>query len=220
MSKSGWRLQLVLAAVGYIGLSALLDSGLPDALYALVRPLSSGLVSFFLIIGLMGADRERSITTTLPRAVMMRIGNASYTFYLVHWFVLSIMGKLIGVVPRRPLMALAAWHVLSILTAIVVAVVLAQKIELPFHRYLLARFGQMGSTSAPRVTVNSGSWRCALQVFFRSSPRPSSGPASARDALTNGAAFLIPSTVKTVVMSGSQRRTRRAAPMARAYAMI
>jgi len=32
--------------------------------------------------------------------MMMRIGDASYTRYLVHWFVLSIMGKLISVVPH------------------------------------------------------------------------------------------------------------------------
>jgi len=156
MSKSGWRLQLLVAALGYVGVSMLLDSGLPDALYVLVRPLASGLVSFFLITGLIGADGERSITTTLPGAVMMRIGDASYTLYLVHWFVLSIMGKLISVVPHLPIPAVIVWHVLSILSAIVVAVVLAEKIELPFHRYLLARFGQRGSRSTPRATVNTG----------------------------------------------------------------
>jgi exopolysaccharide production protein ExoZ len=70
----------------------------------------------------------------------MRIGDASYTLYLSHWFVLSIMGKLLGLVPASPVGIVAAWHLLSILTAIVLAVWMAERVELPAHRQLLRWF--------------------------------------------------------------------------------
>jgi hypothetical protein len=62
------------------------------------------------------------------------------------------MGKIIGLVPGVPLLVVAIWHLLSIATAIAFAVFLAERIELPFHRWLLQRvkklleIGQTNST--------------------------------------------------------------------------
>ena len=96
-------------------------------------------MGFLLISGLIGADKKYSFSTNIVGTMLMRIGDASYTLYLVHWFVLSIMGKIIGLVPDVPLLVVAAWHMLSIATAIALALFLAERIELPFHRWLLQR---------------------------------------------------------------------------------
>jgi exopolysaccharide production protein ExoZ len=157
VSKIAWPLQLGLAVAGYVAFSWILDSGLSEPLYSIVRPVGSGLIALLLVTGLIGADRKFSITTTVVGAMLMRIGDASYSLYLVHWFVLSIMGKVISVAPHVPLAALALWHVLSILAAIIVAVVFAEKIELPFHRYLVSRFDRMSGSASKRPTLTSTS---------------------------------------------------------------
>ena len=69
----------------------------------------------------------------------MRIGDASYTLYLLHWFILSLMGKVIIFIPEISLVMVIIWHALSLLTAIALSVLFAEKLELPFHRWLKRR---------------------------------------------------------------------------------
>lgn len=135
-------LQILMALVCDLFLSHILDFGLSREMISIVHPLGAGLVGFLLISWLIGADGKYSISTSVVGTALMRIGNASYTLYLVHWFVLSIMGKLIGFVPGVSIVVVAAWHRLSIAAAIVFATVLAERVELPFHRKLLLRFNR------------------------------------------------------------------------------
>jgi exopolysaccharide production protein ExoZ len=132
--------QILLAVAGYILLSYTLDkNGLGEA-STIARPIGGGLIGMLLISGLIGVDSRYSVSTSIAGRVLMRIGDASYTLYLLHWFVLSMMGKVIGFVPGAPVAVVATWHILSIATAIVIAVIFAERIELPFHKKLLVQF--------------------------------------------------------------------------------
>jgi len=137
---TAFPIMMILAGVGcYCLVSYLLDAAVIPAVAFVIRQLGGGLVGFLLISGLIGADRKYSFATTIVGTLLMRIGDASYTLYLMHWFVLSLMGKIIGLVSGVPLFVVAIWHLLSMATAIVLAVFLAECVELPFHRLLLRR---------------------------------------------------------------------------------
>ncbi len=132
-------LTILFGGVCYLSVCYILDFQIVHNITFFTRQLGGGLVGFLLISGVIGADKKYSISTTILGSLLMRIGDASYTLYLMHWFVLSIMGKIIGLVPGVPLLVVAIWHLLSIATAIAFAVFLAERIELPFHRWLLQR---------------------------------------------------------------------------------
>ena len=117
----------------------ILDSQVIPNITFITRQLFGGLFGFFLISGLIAADRKYLFSTTNIGNLFMRIGDASYTLYLLHWFVLSIMGKIIGLTPEVPLVIVATWHVLSVITAITLSVFFAEKVELPFHRWFRQR---------------------------------------------------------------------------------
>jgi peptidoglycan/LPS O-acetylase OafA/YrhL len=132
---------IFVALICYVLLSNVLDSGVLASFSNVVRPLGAGMIGFLLIVGLIGVDKKIHISSSGMGKVLMGIGDASYTLYLMHWFVLSIMGKLIGLTPGIPLLAVILWHLLSIASSVVVAVIFAERIELPTHRKLQSWFG-------------------------------------------------------------------------------
>lgn len=133
----------IAAGIGcYVIFCHILDADTFSNTRSLVRPIGGGLVGILLIIGLIGADEKYSISDTNIGRLFTRIGNASYVLYLFHWFVLSFMGKLIGLTPNVPVFVIALWHFLSILIAIALALFLAERFELPLHRRLLNLFNQ------------------------------------------------------------------------------
>lgn len=129
-------LQIAAAFLCFFLLSRILDSGISAEVTSIVRPVGSGLLGMLLIAGLKGADDKYAVSKSVMGAALMRIGDASYTLYLSHWFVLSIMGKLFALVPPSPIALVAVWHLFSVATAIALAVFLAERLELPFHRQL------------------------------------------------------------------------------------
>lgn len=130
----------ILTGLGcYLSACYILDSQAFPNITFITRQLCGGLFGFFLISGLISADRKYLFSTTIIGNLFMRIGDASYTLYLLHWFVLSIMGKIIGLIPGVPLIVVATWHVLSVATAIALAVFFAERVELPFHRWFRQR---------------------------------------------------------------------------------
>jgi len=134
--------------VCFVVTSYILDTQTMLNTTSIVRQIGGGLVGFLLITGLIGLDKKYSVAKTVCGLILMRVGDASYTLYLVHWFVLSLMGKiLIGLAPDAPVYLLAAWHVASMLMSIVVAVFLSEKFEMPFHRWLSFRL----SIDKPKV---------------------------------------------------------------------
>jgi exopolysaccharide production protein ExoZ len=129
-------LQIAAALLCFFLLSRLLDSGISAEMTSIVRPVGSGLVGLLIIAGLIGADDKYAFSKSVIGVALMRIGDASYTLYLSHWFVLSIMGKLFALVPASSIAVVAAWHLLSVIAAIALAVFLAERVELPCHRQL------------------------------------------------------------------------------------
>lgn len=104
--------------------------------YIILRPICGGVVGFLIILGLIGCDKKYSICDTLFGKVLVRLGNASYTMYLLHWSILSCIGKVIGIFHGLSLTTVVFFHISSILLAILISTVFSEKIELPFHRWL------------------------------------------------------------------------------------
>lgn len=103
----------------------------------LVRVILGGVIGFLLIIGLGAAGAEYRIANTRLGQLLMRIGDASYVLYLVHWFVLSGMGKIIGhFSPGASIIVVAFWHALSLTVSIGMALIVSERVEMPVHRYL------------------------------------------------------------------------------------
>jgi peptidoglycan/LPS O-acetylase OafA/YrhL len=114
-----------------------MDRYLVFELQSLTRVFEFGLMGFLLLSGMMGVDAKYDLKKFSPARMLGRIGNASYSLYLSHWFVLSLIGKLAALVPGIPLPLMIAWHITSIASAIVFAVLFAEYIELPLHKKLL-----------------------------------------------------------------------------------
>lgn len=128
--------QIALALLAYLALSSALDIISLKHLAPFLSPIGGALIGFLLINGLIGADERYALSSTLAGRYLMRVGNASYTLYLAHWFVLSLMGKIIGLAPDIPTSLVIVWHLASITMAIVVSVFLSERMELPLHRKL------------------------------------------------------------------------------------
>ena len=77
-----------------------------------------------------------------------RIGDASYSLYLLHWFVLSILGKIFGVLNLPPA---SEWpmRLLGVALCIVLSVVVFQYVEQPIDRWL-RRLLPIGRAAKPR----------------------------------------------------------------------
>lgn len=150
----------ILAGLGcYLLVCIILDSQIFSSMTFITRQLGGGLVGLLLISGLIGADKKYAFSTSIAGGALMRIGDASYTLYLMHWFVLSILGKIIGLFPGVPLLVVAIWHMLSIAIAIAIAVFLAEHFELPFHRWLSQRV-----KSFCRMDIQSANLRATTSV--------------------------------------------------------
>jgi exopolysaccharide production protein ExoZ len=84
------------------------------------------------------------------------LGDASYSLYLSHWFVLSICGKALG---SAQIPAVAAWPVrlLGIGLCLFVGVVVYSWIEAPIDRFLRSRLlsARRAPTSGPLVLTRS-----------------------------------------------------------------
>jgi exopolysaccharide production protein ExoZ len=131
-------LQLAAAILIYALVCKELDLGVDSAvLTGTLRPLGFGLVGFLLLSSFQGLDQRHSVLESRMGLLAARIGDASYTLYLSHWFVLSVMGKLLALAPKVSVVALIAWHCFSIVAAVTFAVWLAEHAELPLHKRLL-----------------------------------------------------------------------------------
>jgi len=114
-----------------------------------VRQIFGSVIGFLLIHGLIGIDREFHITETCIGRAMVRIGNASYTLYLFHWFVLSILGKIAKHFFGAPVYIVVTWQIFCIAIAIVSSVFVAERFELPFHRWLVSRCRNKRNRTTP-----------------------------------------------------------------------
>jgi peptidoglycan/LPS O-acetylase OafA/YrhL len=128
--------QCAIAIALYFGISALIDIFL---LPSYIQVFGFGLMGFILISGMIGIDAKYDLKRFSPTRLFARIGDASYSLYLSHWFVLSLIGKFAALVPGAPFPFVVIWQIAAIASAVFFAVLFAEHIELPFHRVLLNR---------------------------------------------------------------------------------
>ncbi len=130
------ELILLIAIVSFVTSSYILDSQHLQNVSFITRQFCGAITGALLIIGLIGTDNKYLVSKMLIGKLLMRIGDASYSLYLMHWFVLSAMGKVISVFVKAPIAIVVTWHLISIFTAILLAVIFTEKIELPFYKML------------------------------------------------------------------------------------
>lgn len=139
-SRSVPALQLTLAVLLYLHLSYSLDQTLGSPTFHLLNVFGSGLISFLLISGLHGLQTRFELTSSRLGRFAVRLGDASYSLYLSHWFSLSAIGLLAIPFADAPRSVIIAWHILSVSVAVGVGMLFAHWAELPFHRRLLKAF--------------------------------------------------------------------------------
>lgn len=135
-------LQLAGAVILYFGVSYALDQFIDTDAFHLINVMGAGFISFLLISGLQGLNARRSLTDFQAGRLFARIGDASYTLYLSHWFTLSALGQLAGFFVNASRPVIIGWHVLSILITIAIALVFAEWVELPIHRRIVKAFNR------------------------------------------------------------------------------
>ncbi len=96
----------------------------------------------------IGCRRYFEATTMLGR-IGWRLGDASYSIYLSHWFVLSAIGKGLGIL-QPPAMASGPVRLLGIAVSIVVGLGIYAALEKPIDRWL--RHGSLPEFRWPPAT--------------------------------------------------------------------
>lgn len=149
-----WAEYQILFAIGlYLGVSAYVNAHQEVPQVFLLQVTGFSVMGFLAISGTLGLyDKYRFAVHPLSKA-LCRVGDASYTLYLSHWFVLSVFGRLAGLLKSAPLPGVILWHAIAIVAAIAGAVIFAERVELPFHRWLA---GYVKENGGPKRAVAAG----------------------------------------------------------------
>jgi peptidoglycan/LPS O-acetylase OafA/YrhL len=116
------------------------------------RPVSVTFVPFALLI-VAAAQRDLARRPTVAaRPAMVRLGEWSYAFYLVHLFALHALDQVVGLTDRSPL-AMVALAALALLLAQTLAAALHLAVERPAERWLRRRGPQPGGRGATIPTL-------------------------------------------------------------------
>lgn len=110
----------------------------------LVRAFGYGSIGFLLINGVSGVYEKYNLNEIRPFRFMSRLGDASYSLYLLHWFILSPAGKLIARFHSLPLGWVYVWYFFMIVVNIPAAILFAEYIEFPVHNFLGKYFRKQG----------------------------------------------------------------------------
>jgi exopolysaccharide production protein ExoZ len=81
------------------------------------------------------ACRWAFTSDNLPNRIAVKVGDASFSIYLSHWFVLSAVGKLLGAVQPPEYLA-EPIRILGLAVSIAIGVWLLNMVEKPLDRYL------------------------------------------------------------------------------------
>ena len=136
--------QLGMALLLFLAISFVMDRLPVDSFsWHLIAVFGFGCVGFLLILGMTGLERLSffSASRTTIRTLHL-VGDASYSLYLSHWFVLSAMGKIGALFSALPLAGVIVWHAVSIFAAIIFAIAVHLFLEKPLNQHLKRRFSQ------------------------------------------------------------------------------
>jgi peptidoglycan/LPS O-acetylase OafA/YrhL len=130
-------LQLALAIALYFPLSWLIDVYVDTAAAKLLNAFGSGIIAFLLISSLAGLDKKHDFASAPFGRFLVKLGDASYSLYLSHWFTLSFIGKLALPFTDLPVPLIILWHGAAICVTVWVGYVFAHRIELPLHKKIV-----------------------------------------------------------------------------------
>lgn len=131
-------LQILSALPLYLFVSYMLDATLGRVTFHLINVFGSGLIGLLLISGLHGVHTRYDLTRFSLGRFAIRLGDASYSLYLSHWFTLSALGLLARPLTAAPTFFIIGWHIMAVCVAVCVALVFAFVVELPLHRRISA----------------------------------------------------------------------------------
>lgn len=103
---------------------------------SITRQIGGALIGGLLISGLIGVDQRYAVSRSHLGRIFARIGDASFILYLSHGFVLSLLGKIAGILPSPSLPLIVFVQVSGIAVTVPIALLISEKLELPVHRYL------------------------------------------------------------------------------------
>ena len=144
--------QVVISFIIYLAIAAISDDYPTIDQPSMWNIIGYSFIGFFLLNGFLGLDRRYNLSRFKALRIMARIGDASYTLYLSHWFVLSSLGKFASFYPDAPFGIIILWHGMAVGAAILFALFFSGCIELPFHRKLLHHFGD-AFMREPKIVV-------------------------------------------------------------------
>jgi exopolysaccharide production protein ExoZ len=135
----------VIAVIIFFGLAILLNAGWEPLgkNISITRQVGGSLIGGLLISGGIGIDDNYRFSQTTIGKLMVRIGDASYTLYLSHWFILSAIGKIAGKFSYASIFTVLCVHLIGIVIAVQCALFLSEKIEIPFHKWISQRWADI-----------------------------------------------------------------------------
>jgi peptidoglycan/LPS O-acetylase OafA/YrhL len=141
------KVQLGVAILLFFVLSFALDYS-PDVQGpSFLRVIGCGLLGFLLLTGGIGLETRKRSGNWRAVQFMRRVGDASYVLYLSHWFVLSALGKVSGLIANLSRPGVIVWHAFSVGAAILFAMAFHVLIEKPVNsrlrRLLPSRTGKV-----------------------------------------------------------------------------
>jgi exopolysaccharide production protein ExoZ len=130
----------VLVAAGFIVLILV-----PWGAESLLRPFIWGLPAVAIVAGAAGLEPAIGLRT--PRWIL-ELGDASYSIYLTHGFILPVIGMLLMRIPLRGTTGWPLGIVLGVFSSVILGEIVYRLLELPLMRYFRGR--RRGATSAER----------------------------------------------------------------------
>ena len=134
-------LLIIAAVLTYLGVSFAIDRAGIVGEPSFAHVIGYGSVGFLLIAGTIGLERQFTFGTSSAMRFLKLLGDASYILYLSHWFVLSALGKIGGLVPHLPRLSIVLWHIFCVAAAVVFAVAFHIIVEKPLNEQLKRRLG-------------------------------------------------------------------------------
>lgn len=152
----GIRISWLLIAIGFtiiaIAQVVTISLGMKTELIGLARPLVWGVGGLFVVTGAVFLERSGSVVSS---GWLKKLGDASYSIYLVHGLLVHTSLKLVGLFLPLGIAYLAAICVLGIAASAVVGVLLYRNVELPASRWARARLQRI-SAEIPAPRLESG----------------------------------------------------------------
>jgi exopolysaccharide production protein ExoZ len=150
-------IKCLIAILLFFGLAEILDEGWEPLgkSISITRQAGGALIGALLISGVIGIDKNYSLSQTRIGKLLVRIGDASYTLYLSHWFILSAIGKVAGKFPNASILMVVLVHLIGMGIAVLCALYISERLEIPVHKCISQRWENIFNDHRLKKTVLS-----------------------------------------------------------------